>query len=193
MSTPDYGDIKIGKDAVNQAKAMLVEAAEQQQLELLAQVEPLSADEIEDARASLGAGAGLVTVLREARKARTGRPLGVRNKRTEDFAKYIAQFGRDPAITMMEIQSTSTEELVARSRLVDTPKRQMSYADAASLRIRCAEALLPYIHSKRPIAVDTTIRGIMVVEEVSQALGAVIENDGEPLGQLAIQEGGDEG
>jgi hypothetical protein len=183
----ETGDIQIAKGAVDQAKALLDQAAaEEQQLELLAAVEPLSADEIEDARATLGAGAGLVTVLREARKARTGRPPGVRNKRTEDFARYIAQFGRDPAITMMEIQSTSTEELVARSRLVDPPKRQMSYSDAASLRIRCAEGLMPYIHSKRPIAVDTTVRGIMVVEEISQRAGGfTLEHDGDPLGVLS--------
>lgn len=187
MST-ESGDQAVAKDAVDQAQAMLAEAAaEEQQLELL---DPLTADEIEEARGVLGADAGMVTVLREARKRRAGRPKGVRNKRTDDFARYISQFGQDPAITMMQIQSTETEELVARSRLVDTPKRQMSYADALSLRIRCAEGLLPYIHSKKPVAVDATIRGVMVVEEIGTGRsGVVIDQGDEPLGVLPI--GGD--
>lgn len=180
MST-ESGDKAVASAAVDQAQQLLAAAAvEEEQLDLL---EPLTADEIEDARSELGAGAGMVTVMREARKRRAGRPKGVRNKRTDDFARYISQFGQDPAITLMQIQSTPTDELVSRSRLLDTPKRQMSYADAEALRIRCAEALMPYIHSKKPVAIDATIRGVIVQEEIGdirRAPGAVI--DGEVLG-----------
>lgn len=186
MST-DAGDASVAKAAVDQAQQLLAEeVAKEEQLSLL---DPLTADEIHEAREAMGAGAGMITVLQEARKRRAGRPKGVRNKRTDDFARYIAQFGQDPAITLMQIQSTPTEDLVMRSRLLDPPKRQMSVGDAESLRIRCAEALMPYIHSKKPVAVDATIRGIMVVEEIGGAprsAGTVI--DAEPLGVLAFDE-----
>lgn len=186
MST-EAGDKAVTNGVLDEAKALLAgAAAEEEQLNLL---EPLTADEIDEAREALGGHAGVVAVMREARKRRAGRPKGVRNKRTNDFARYILQFGQDPAITLMQIQSTPSEELVARSRLVDPPKRQMSLHDADSLRVRCAEALMPYITSKQPVAVDARIRGVMVVEEIGSAIGrgVTIEAD-EPLGVL----GGDD-
>lgn len=178
MST-DSGDKAVVKAVVDQAKAMLADAAEQEeQLDLL---EPLTADDIEAARARLGMGAGKVAVLREARRGR-GRPKGVPNRRTEDFRRYLLRFGQHPAITMMQIQSTPAEELVAQSNLIDVPKRQMSLHDAQSLRVRCAEALLPYLESKQPVAVDATFRGVMVVEEMGgPAAGPVVTLDGEPI------------
>lgn len=181
MST-ESGDNAVVKAVVDQAKAMLADAADQEeQLDLL---EPLTADDIEAARKRLGAGAGKVAVLREARRGR-GRPKGVQNRRTEDFRRYLLRFGQHPAITMMQIQSTPAEELVAQSSLIDTPKRQMSLHDAQSLRVRCAEALLPYLESKQPVAVDATIRGVMVVEEIgSGQTGPVVTIDGEPLGVM---------
>lgn len=186
MST-ETGDAAVAKAAVEQAQRLLAEAAaEEEQLSLL---DPLTAEEISDVRDDIGHHAGLVTVMREARKRRAGRPKGVRNKRTDDFARYILQFGQDPAVTLMQIQSTPAEELVARSQMIDPPKRRMAMQDANSLIARCAEALMPYIHSKKPVAVDATIRGIMVVEEIGGAprsAGMVI--DAEPLGVLAFDE-----
>jgi hypothetical protein len=35
----------------------------------------------------------------------------------------------------------------------------MTYGDAQSLRVRCAEALMPYMHGKRPVQVDLTASG----------------------------------
>lgn len=180
MST-DHGGKVVASEALAAAKAQFeTAAADEQQLDLL---EPLSAEELDDAREALGPGAGLVSVMKEARKRRGGRTPGARNKRTDDFARYIAQFGQDPAITLMQIQSTPTEELVARSKLLDLPKRQMSYADAESLRIRCAEALMPYIHSKKPVAVDATVRGVIVQEQIGRIDGpGGVTIDGEVLG-----------
>ena len=185
MST-ETGDNAVVKAMVDQAKGMLADAAEQEeQLELL---EPLTAQDIEDARERLGAGAGKVAVLSEARRGR-GRPKGVQNRRTEDFRRYIQRFGQHPAITLMQIQSTPAEELVAQSSLIDTPKRQMSLHDAQSLRVRCAEALLPYLESKQPVAVDATIRGVIVIDEfMSGDRGPVVTIDGEPLGVLPFEE-----
>lgn len=176
-----------GEALVAEARTLLeAAAAEAEQLELL---EPLTAEELEDARTALGQGAGLVSVMREAHQRRRGRPKGAKNRRSDDFARYIGQFGQDPAITLMQIQSTPTEELVARSKLLDPEKRRMSYADAQSLRIRCAEALMPFIHSKKPVAVDATIRGVMVVEEIGGGDRGGRTIDGEVIGVLPFGEG----
>lgn len=174
------------QDAIAEAKA-LVEgaAAEEEQFELL---EPLTADEIHQAREALGASAGVVSVMAEARKRR-GRPKNSRNRRTDDFERYIKQFGQDPAITLMQIQSTAPEELVARSQMLDPAKRQMSYADAQALRVRCAEALMPFLHGKVPVKVDATIRGVHVIEEIGRAHATGVVIDHEPLGVLPIEGG----
>ena len=190
MSTAS-GTAAVANVGLGDAKAEFEAArAEQEQLDLL---EPLTAEELSEVQQDLGAAAGLVTVMAEARKRRKGRPVGSRNKRTDDFAKYIGQFGQDPAITLMQIQSTPSEELVARSKLLDLPKRQMSYADAQALRIRCAEALMPYLHSKKPIAVDATVRGVIVQEQIGEirpVRGTVI--DGDVLGLGPVDDRGDE-
>jgi hypothetical protein len=176
------GVLDAAKDLVEQA------AAEEQQLALS---EPLTADEIQDAQERLGPTAGIVSVMRDAR-AQRGRPKGARNKRTDDFVKYLGQFGRDPAVGLMEIASSTPEELVARSKLLDPPKRQLSYGDALDRIIRCREALMPYMHGKQPVRVDANIRGVIVREEIGDvrgARGATI--DGEIIGVLPIDDGGD--
>lgn len=174
MSTPETGDAAVAKAAVDQSRELLEQAAEQER-----QLELLSPEELAEARAELGPNAGGLSVVRHAREQRRGRPAGARNRRTDDFARYILGFGQDPAITLMQIQSTPTEVLMERSarqvtRVVgkgDSAKlvhfeETMSYQEAESLRIRCAEALMPFVHSKKPVAIDATIRGVRVVEEI---------------------------
>ena len=135
----------------------LIEGARQhqaQQMELLGVPDP---EAMAAAREKLGPKAGALTVLAEARGA--GRPKGSRNRRTEDFRRYILAHGQHPAITMMQIQNTPPEVLVERSAAIDPPKRRMSYGDAQALRTRCAEGLLPFIESKQPVAVELGIDG----------------------------------
>lgn len=156
MST-DSGDAAVAKAAVAETKALVTEARrEQQQLQFL---EPLTADEIDEAKDALGPGVGMVSVFREARKRRAGRPKGVRNKRTDDFKRFIGQFGPPSAVTLKRISAMTPEELVARSQLIDPPKRQMSYSDALDRIIRCAEATLAYEESKLPVKVDLNVDG----------------------------------
>lgn len=156
MST-ETGDKAVVKAIVDQARPDAeVRRADREQLQFL---DPISADEIFSAQEALGGSKPLVEVLREAKKGRAGRKPGSRNRRTDDFARYIRQFGQDPAITLMQIQSTSAEELVARSQLIDTVKRQMSLADAMALRARCAAELMPYLHGKKPIEIDVGLNG----------------------------------
>ena len=173
----------VADELIAQSKALFESAAaEEQQLDLL---DPVSPEDMALAQEELGPLAGNIAVLRHARLKKQGRPMGSRNKRTDDFEAYICQFGSDPAVTLMEIQSTPPEMLVERSRQIDPIKRRMSYADAQALRVRCAEALMPYLHGKKPVTVDATIRGVMVVEEIggNRARGSTIE--GEILGVMA--------
>lgn len=176
MSTAETGDAAMVKAFVDEAKALLeAAAAEEQQLELLS---PPTPEEMAEAREHLGPNAGRLSVLRHAREIRKrGRPKNARNKRTDDFARYLLSFGQHPAITMMQIQATPPEVLIEASeqekvhsfRRDGTPNmviERMTYEAAQSLRIRCADALIPYMESKKPVAIDATIRGVRVVEEI---------------------------
>lgn len=179
MTAVDKSGAGVADAAIADSKALLEQAAaEEEQLDLLA---PPTPEEIAEAREDLGPDAGRLTVLRHARERRRGRPKGSRNKRTDDFAKYILGFGQDPAITLMQIQSTPEEVLIENSRrtvkkllksgaIVEVEVETLTYEAAKSLRIRCAEALMPFIHSKMPVAIDMNIRGVDVIEEAPRQL-----------------------
>lgn len=167
------------EDVLRQSQALVDQAAadEARQMDFL---EPVTPEDVLEAREALGPNAGNYSVLQEARKRKRGRPAGSRNKRTDDFVRYIASHGQDPAITLMQIQSTPQEVLIENSRrmrrrvvtkrgLEITEIQTMSYETATSLRVRCAEALMPFIHGKRPLAVDLNITGIsdLVIEGVT--------------------------
>lgn len=159
---------KVAADFVADAKSLVdqARAGELRQMDLL---DPVTPEEMVEAREILGEGAGNVTVLAEARRRRQGRPKGARNKRTDDFARYLLSFGQHPAITMMQIQATPPEILMeASSRSVTRISKNgskviveesMSYGEAQALRARCAEGLLPYLESKKPVAVDLRVDG----------------------------------
>jgi hypothetical protein len=153
----DSGEAGIIAQALGEAKALLESdrADELRQLELL---DPPTPEELQEAREKLGFGAGHMAVLREAREnRRSGRPLGARNKRTDDFAKWLLSQGRHPAGFMMEVVNTPIEVLMAASG--------KPYLECLDRKIRCAEGLMPFLESKKPVGVDMTIRGVRVVEE----------------------------
>lgn len=180
MST-DNGTGKVMSDALDQAKALVTGAqAEAEQLDLL---NPTPEDMIE-AREALGPNAGKMAVLREARKR--GRPKNAKNKRTDDFARYLLQFGQHPALTMMQVQSTAPEVLIEnsrrtvakvikvgkdRERVVHVVEETLTYEAAQSLRIRCAEGLMPYLESKKPVAVDMSFSGVsdLIIEGLTHS------------------------
>lgn len=187
MST-DSGDAKLVADIIADAKAMLAaESGESEQLDLLS---PLTPEEILEAKERLGPDAGRLSLVRDAREARKrGRPAGSRNKRTDDFARLLLSRGQHPAFTLMEIQATDPELLIEASKQEKVHSfsqktgkpnvviERLSYAEAQGLRIRCAEALLPYLESKKPIAVDATIRGVRVIEQRGEMkpVGATVD------------------
>lgn len=166
VSTPETGIAKITADAIDQAQAIVaVAAAEERQASFL---DPVTPDEMIEAQEELGPDAGKISVLAHARARKRGRPPGARNRRNDDLVKYLSQFGPDPAVTMMITQATDPHVLIEQSRrMVQKVQKNgsiimveetMSYAEAMALRTRCAEGLIPYFHSKRPIAADLTIR-----------------------------------
>lgn len=174
MSKPNGVEAAVG-DLIQQTKEMVEAAeAEAQQLDML---DPITPEEIVEAREALGPEAGRVAVLREAR-ARRGRTPGSRNKRTDDFVRYLSQFGHDPAVGAMILQSTPVEVLIEQSQqervhsfrkdgTTNVVTERMTYLEAYSLKLRAAELLMPYFHSKKPVAADLTIRGVRIIEEIS--------------------------
>ncbi|MCJ8158844.1 hypothetical protein [Sphingomonas sp. LaA6.9] len=195
MSTADNGDAKIVADVVASAKSLLADQArEAEQLDML---DPVSPEEMIEAREEMGPQAGNMSVLRLARERKRGRPPGARNKRTDDFARYILGFGQHPAITMMQIQATPAEVLIeaSRQRKVHSFRKdgtpnivieRLSYEAAQSLRIRCAEGLLPYLESKKPVAVDLSFNGVadLMIEGVThtrEEMGDILEADFLPV------------
>jgi hypothetical protein len=190
MSTEPGGKL-VTDSLVRDAQQLIAdEGVEQEQLDLL---EPLTAEELAEAQETLGHDAGPMAVVREARAWRRGRPQGVRNRRTDDFVKYLSQFGPDPAVVLAQMLGTPEEAMVERSYAMDPVKRRLSYGDARAMRIRAAEALMPYWHGKQPVRVDATIRGVIVQEQIGSLMpvgGTVI--DGEPVGLLGDLEDGDD-
>lgn len=186
MST-EIGGKAVAGGLVDESKALIDAAvAEEEQLDLLAPVTP---EEKAWAQEELGPNAGNLAVLKHAREKRgRGRPKNSRNRRTDDFENYIRQFGQDPAITLMQIQSTPEEVHVERSRQMDPVKRRLSYGDAQALRVRCAEALMPYLHGKKPVTADLNIRGVIVQEQIGDvsriAGSAAAAIDGVVLGVM---------
>jgi hypothetical protein len=136
----------------------LLEGAQAEEARQLTLLGPPSPEEMELARERLGPNAGNLSVLAEARRGR-GRPKGSRNRRTKDFRNFMLAHGRHPALTLMEIQNTPPEVLVERSKAMDPEKRKLSYGDAQALRTRCAEALMPFMESKMPVAVELGVDG----------------------------------
>lgn len=151
------------------AKALVEQASTEEDQAQLDMLEPLTAEETAEAQEALGANAGPLAVVRHAREQRRiGRPPGSRNRRTADFVQYLSKFGPDPAVAMAKIVGESEEAMIERSRMLDPPKKRMSYGEARAMRIRCAEGLLPYYHGKQPVQVDATIRGVLVREEIGE-------------------------
>jgi len=91
-----------------------------------------------------GRHAGVAVAVAE-RQGR-GRPPGAKNKRNAKFRDQILAMGPHPAIALQRAYSTPVELLAAQ---LDCTK-----LEAATLAIRAATELLPYIEGKQPVTVD---------------------------------------
>ncbi len=180
MSTDLTGDAAIGREIMTDAQAQLDAArVDEEQLELL---DPITPEDIWDAREALGEDATALDVTNEARNRKRGRPKGARNRKSTDLERWLLAHGQHPAVTLMQIQSTAPETLMAASkrhkvhsfRKDGTPNivvEHMSYDAAQSLRARCADMLMPYLVGKKPITVDMNFSGVtdLLFEGYAQA------------------------
>ena len=89
-----------------------------------------------------------------------GRPPGARNRRTEEWVRYLLSRYRSPLVGLLEIYSRPPQEL-AKQVGVET-------GEAARMQLQAMIAALPYLHQRLPLAVDVTSdsRGLLVVGEI---------------------------
>lgn len=76
-----------------------------------------------------------------------GRPKGALNKSTREWCEYFLQQNESPLIALGRIYSRPTDEL-ARFLCCDR-------LDAFKAQIAAANAVLPYVHKKQPLEIDT--------------------------------------
>lgn len=170
---------EVEKAIADVGRAYAADVAREEQMSLL---DPVSAEEMVEAREALGPDAGHMAVLREARERRRGRPKGARNKRTDDLAKYLLQFGEDPLVGAMRLASTPPEVLIEASKQekvhsfskVGEPRivtERMTYAEANALIMRARELVAPYLHGKKPVAIVHDFSGLkdLVIEGVTHS------------------------
>ncbi|WEK43632.1 MAG: hypothetical protein P0Y64_02020 [Candidatus Sphingomonas colombiensis] len=184
MSTDLTGDAAIGRAVMDSARDQF-EAAQPdaEQLDLL---EPITPEDIWDARETLGDDASHQQVTQAARAKRRGRPAGSRNKHSTDFERWLLSHGQHPAVTLMQIQSTAPEVLMEASKRpkvhsftkAGTPNvviEHMTYEQAQSLRTRCADILMPYLVGKKPITIDHSFSGVadLIIQDVTHSAAEI--------------------
>jgi len=176
MSTDPFkagGKVDLENMAAESAKLIREEIEVAREAEQDDLFDPITAEEAAAAYEEMGGNPGPMTVLRHVRAQRkAGRPKGAKNRANQDVQSYLLQFGPDPAVVMMKIMAEPEEAMVARSKQLDPPKKQMSFAEARAMRIRCAEGVRKIFHGDQPVQVDHTIQGVRIVEEIGRARDA---------------------
>lgn len=141
-------------------------------------------------------------------KAKRGRPLGAKNRRTEAVTAWLLQQARHPVQVMMEAYAMTPVQLaeriglrqVRRTKTVEGEEVEVGepywpndlLVDLLKLQLRMAEAAAPYVAQKLPQAVQIDAKASVqfVVEGVSlPAPGGASGNlDGDVIeGQLAVR------
>lgn len=94
---------------------------------------------------------------------KAGRPKGARNRSTEDWRKFFfAKVKKSPLIMLGELYCKDTAEL-AREMSCDR-------IDALKTQVAAANAVLPYVHQKQPIAIEDHSQNLPAIYiNVSQA------------------------
>lgn len=95
-----------------------------------------------------------------------GRPAGAINRKTADFIRYLGASGLQlPGVHLARAYSASIEEMLQELGLENTADNRRW---AAERQDEAARALLPYVHERRPVAVqvsgDRPIAIVMGVE-----------------------------
>lgn len=144
------------------ARAAVRQEAEQR---ALAAVEPQPAL-FDDADLGLPASVALAGL--QDRRRGPGRPPGSRNRRAEDAARTCIELLGDPLVMLVALAMTPVDELVAAGLTVH---------EAIVEKRQSARDALPYLHQRKPQAIDVT--GLQVVHltigDVPGGGGEVVE------------------
>ncbi len=81
-------------------------------------------------------------------RKRAGRPVGARNRRAEEVAAFVIRRLGDPLLHQAAIATMDVVELAAR--------RGCSALEAGQEKRLAAMVVLPYLHRRKPLAVDLT-------------------------------------
>lgn len=141
-------------------------------------------------QAELGEGATISMAVSEYRRraGAGGRKRGSKNKRTDDFSRWLLSHGPHPGLFMMRILGRPVDMLAAELRC--DPK------EAVDRQIRCAAELLPYFEGKKPVEVNVSGKGGMalVLPGVVQGTvdGGTIEPEQLPISLEPPRDPGDD-
>lgn len=100
---------------------------------------------------SLSAASPLSAALGSAKRSR-GRPKHSKNRRTEAVVAWLLQDHRHPLAVIMEAYSMSPGDFAKAIGIMDPDSDTL--LDIVKLQLRMAEAALPYIAQKMPMAVQ---------------------------------------
>ena len=138
--------------AVDDARRAVASGAPAEQLDLLASEDCLEPDASEVLAIQRARGGSMKEAVAEWRaQGARGRKPGAVNRSTADLARYLGQFGPDPAVKLMRMIARPVDLLAA--------ELGCSLGDAWDRQARVAMDLMPYFHGKKPVAIDMTVKG----------------------------------
>lgn len=130
------------------------------------------------------------TALADGQAMRRGRPAGALNRATAEWVEWLRARYPDPMVRLAQ--------LAFAPPLVLAQELGMKAGDVLAEQRKMLADLLPYFHTRQPIAVDLTNRRVihLTIEaggEGELGGGAIIDAD--PLGEVAViaPAGGGEG
>jgi hypothetical protein len=134
-----------------------------------------------------GAAGGVLDAEAERRR-QPGRPRGALNRRSQDLIDYVLARYRSPVVGMVEIYSRPVGDLA----------RQLGCTlhEAFAFQLEAMKHAAPYLHSKMPVALDVTGKGLVALSIVdpsriveAAAAEAPAEAAGFKIGGALIEHG----
>ena len=105
-----------------------------------------------------------------AERRRAGRPQGARNRRVEDVARWVLDHMGDPLLVQAQVAVMPVAELAAALGC--------SPMDALAAQRLAAAQVLPYLHQRKPIAVDVSTTKVVHLTIVEGLPGDAPAEDG---------------
>lgn len=100
-------------------------------------------------------------------KRSAGRPKGSRNRSTEEWRRYFLAKFKSPLVALGELYSEPLDDL--------KEKLKCDRLEAFKLQLAAAQAVLPYVHQKQPLAIEDTTGNVPIINiNVSQADAHII-------------------